>query len=429
MNAINRIVVIGNGFDLAHKLPTKYEDFINWYWKQWKTCLVRSENKVEDDGLISFRLKDEVNLAYWSLVWHHHYQTPFLFLNNIEKQDIIKWVKTDTQVCDFKSYSTFFDDICTHVEKKGWVDIENEYYNALNNAYFKAPEKLNKEFAIVKLKLIEYLTKIQNTKINSAIVNQSLRNKIFAPMQTDEIAISARKYLMNFLSEQYQGIQGVSYATIYDHLDLDGKEENYQILKNFSEEYGKQIETFGFDSLIDENLVSDGLLYPNRLLLLNFNYTNTADLYIPQDEKKCYWFPINHIHGDLENPESIIFGYGDELDDRYSKIEKLNNNEYLSNVKSIKYLESDNYRRMLSFIDSAPYQVYIMGHSCGNSDRTLLNTLFEHRNCISIKPFYYIKEDGTDNYLEIVQNISRNFTDMKLMRDRVVNKTYCEPLL
>lgn len=55
MNAINRIVVIGNGFDLAHKLPTKYVDFINWYWKQWETCLVRSENKVEDDGLISFR--------------------------------------------------------------------------------------------------------------------------------------------------------------------------------------------------------------------------------------------------------------------------------------------------------------------------------------------------------------------------------------
>lgn len=429
MNAINRIVVIGNGFDLAHKLPTKYVDFINWYWKQWETCLVRSENKVEDDGLISFRLKDEVNLAYWGLVWHHYYQTPFLFFDNIEKQDIIKLVKADDHVCDFKSYSAFFDDICTHVEKKGWVDIENEYYKALNNAYFDVPEKLNQEFAIVKLKLIEYLIKIQETKINSAIVNQSLKNKIFAPMQTSEIAISARKYLLNFLSEQYQGIHGVSYATIYDHLDLDGKGDKYQILKKFSEEYGKQIETFGFDSLVDDNLVPDELLYPNRLLLLNFNYTNTADLYVPQDERKCYWFPINHIHGKLENPESIIFGYGDELDDQYSRIEKLNNNEYLSNVKSIKYLESDNYRRMLSFIDSAPYQVYIMGHSCGNSDRTLLNTLFEHKNCISIKPFYYIKENGTDNYLEIVQNISRNFTDMKLMRDRVVNKTYCEPLL
>jgi hypothetical protein len=70
-----------------------------------------------------------------------------------------------------------------------------------------------------------------------------------------------------------------------------------------------------------------------------------------------------------------------------------------------------------------------MGHSCGNSDRTLLNTLFEHKNCVSIKPFYYKKEDGTDNYTEIVQNISRNFVDKKALRDRVVNKIFCQPLI
>jgi len=39
-----------------------------------------------------------------------------------------------------------------------------------------------------------------------------------------------------------------------------------------------------------------------------------------------------------------------------------------------------------------------------------------------------VKEDGTDNYLDIIQNISRNFTDMKMMRDRVVNKTFCETI-
>lgn len=146
---------------------------------------------------------------------------------------------------------------------------------------------------------------------------------------------------------------------------------------------------------------------------------------IPEEDA----FTINHIHGNLSDPESIIFGYGDELDDRYKDIMKLNSNEHLRNIKSIKYLETDHYRMLLSFIDSAPYQIYIMGHSCGNSDRTLLNTLFEHRNCISIKLFFYIKEDGSNSYMETVQNISRNFTDMKLMRDRVVNKTYCEPLL
>lgn len=265
-----------------------------------------------------------------------------------------------------------------------------------------------------------------STKINEAIINQSLRNKIFTPIKTNEIAISTREYLLKFTAEQYVGVQGLSYATIYHQLeDRDGHEKNSQVLENFAKEYGTQIKFFGIESVIDKNIIPDPLLYPNRLLLLNFNYTHTADLYIPQGKTKEYWFPINHIHGDLEKPDDIIFGNGDEL----SELVKLYNNEHLRNIKSTKYLETDNYRKMLTFINSTPYQVYIMGHSCGNSDRTLLNTLFEHKNCISIKPFYYIKEYGSDNYLEIIQNISRNFTDMKLMRDRVVNKTYCEKLL
>ncbi len=167
-------------------------------------------------------------------------------------------------------------------------------------------------------------------------------------------------------------------------------------------------------------------LLPNQILFLNFNYTSTADLYIPEGSD----FKVNHIHGELGNDKNpIIFGYGDELDDDYKEISKLNDNDYLKNIKSIRYLETDNYRKLLSFIDSAPFQIYIMGHSCGNSDRTLLNTLFEHKNCVSIKPFYHQREDGSDNYIEIIQNISRNFNDMRLMRDRVVNKTYCRPLV
>jgi hypothetical protein len=70
-----------------------------------------------------------------------------------------------------------------------------------------------------------------------------------------------------------------------------------------------------------------------------------------------------------------------------------------------------------------------MGHSCGISDRTLLNTIFEHKNCSSIKIFYHKMEDGTDNYSDVARNISRNFTNKPLMRKRVVNKTECKPLL
>ena len=166
-------------------------------------------------------------------------------------------------------------------------------------------------------------------------------------------------------------------------------------------------------------------MLPDNIMLLSFNYTKTASLYIPEKEE---YFTVNYIHGKLDNPESVIFGYGDELDEKYKQLQNLNDNECLKNVKSIKYLEADNYRKVLQFIESAPFQICIMGHSCGNSDRTLLNTIFEHENCISIKPYYHKRPNGSDDYIEIVQNISRNFKDPKLMIDRVVNKYYCEPL-
>ena len=159
-------------------------------------------------------------------------------------------------------------------------------------------------------------------------------------------------------------------------------------------------------------------------MLLNFNYTTIADDYFKPNDRLI----INHIHGTLAASNSVIFGYGDELDEQYKILVNKKENLYLDNIKSIKYLESSNYRRLLSFVNADAFQIYIMGHSCGNSDRTLLNTLFEHKNCVSIKPYYHKRKDGSDNYMDLVQNISRNFTDMKLMRDRVVNKTFCVSL-
>ena len=123
----------------------------------------------------------------------------------------------------------------------------------------------------------------------------------------------------------------------------------------------------------------------------------------------------------------IIFGYGDDSDEMYKRLSDKNDNRLLENDKTVKYLGSARYRNFLGFIESAPFQVCIMGHSCGISDRTLLNTIFQHENCVSIKPYFYENGDN-DDYYEIIKNISRCFDDKKLMRDRVVNKEYCEPL-
>ena len=280
-----------------------------------------------------------------------------------------------------------FGDICKSIETKGWVDIENEYYNfllpSIKGSEYKDPAILNEELDFIKDKLIEYLTYIEKKEEDSHIYDSDFDIKITGPINKQEVSIKAIEYYNNL---------------------------NEQNLRNEDEYYNAK------------KIIEQKPIKPKSIMLLIFNYTKTADLYRSDN------FKVNHIHGNLENPNSVIFGYGDELDLNYKELSRLNDNEYLRNIKSIKYLESSNYRDVLSFIESDQYQIYIMGHSCGNSDRTLLNTLFEHNNCVSIKPFYYKSPNGKDNYLDIIQNISRNFTDMKLMRDRVVNKTYCEPL-
>ena len=163
---------------------------------------------------------------------------------------------------------------------------------------------------------------------------------------------------------------------------------------------------------------------------LNFNYTNTIDLYNYKFENRYYVEQKQiQIHGRLgDSTNEINFGFGDEMDNDYKKIENFDDNEFLKYFKSFQYSQNSNYKKLLDYIDSQKFQVYIMGHSCGLSDRTLLNTVFEHKNCRSIKVFYHKRDDGTDNYTEIIQNISRHFNKKALMREKIVNKSLCVPL-
>ena len=399
---MNRIVLIGNGFDLAHGLKTRYEDFIDWYWDYRVNGFVNESKNISKDVLCS--IEDLTNQP-WHVSAYYGYN-----LNSDTGKAIIKKLKADNYRFKF-TYSPFFENICKSIKTKGWVDIENEYYNLLKIYALDSPSEadlvgLNIQIKYLQERLIEYLGVINQQEIK---VNQDIIKKIYAPIKIDDVSIEGCGKIKEYNDRWIER----------NRIDWESKMHRYGTTDMG---YISEVEDY---KKVRKPKFPDLFMLPDNIMLLSFNYTHTAQLYL----KKSSIFNLNYIHGEIQKPHSVIFGYGDELDEDFKKLKELNNNECQRNVKSIKYLESDNYRKVLSFIESDSYQVCIMGHSCGNSDRTLLNTLFEHKNCISIKPYYYIKKDGTDNYLELIQNISRNFTDMKLMRDRVVNKLYCEPLL
>ena len=405
---MNRLVLIGNGFDLAHGLKTRYEDFFYWYWEQRVNDFLHNSTKESCDVLCKL-----INLQYDSWLISLTYDTT---LKNGDGKEIYNHLVSNTD--SFKlEFSPFFDRIRKCIETKGWVDIENEYYELLKKYVLDGKdvseiEKLNHQLQYLQEKLIEYLKSID---IPENLIKNEIMRYIYMPFKSTEISIEGQWALKEHIELWMEKDDIVWDRKLYQY--------GYGFYsKGYVADFKERTEKIGFS--LEDNSIPLELLLPNHILLLNFNYTHTADLYC----KEASIFSVNQIHGDLENPKSVIFGYGDELDKDYKTILEKNENKYLGNIKSIKYLEADNYRKMLSFIESEPYQIIIMGHSCGNSDRTLLNTLFEHKNCVSIKPYYHQKNENDDNYTEIVQNISRNFKDMKLMRDRVVNKAYCEPL-
>ena len=120
---MNRIILIGNGFDLAHGLDTSYGNFIDWYWRKWRRELRSSTYSTLKDELCEFSLK------YKNSGWLASLFTNQIFISSLNGFEFINHLKQCQEIKIIQC--NFLERISHSVETKGWVDIENEYYNLL----------------------------------------------------------------------------------------------------------------------------------------------------------------------------------------------------------------------------------------------------------------------------------------------------------
>ena len=407
---MNRIVLIGNGFDLAHGLKTSYADFINWYWEQLKETILHTNQTFINDGLITVQLLPRRASGFF---YYFQYGAS---LGDAVNGSGDKLIDLLSRSGDFKIEQTaLLEEIMKSLEEKKWVDIERIYYDLLNESRKENSdiniEDLNQQLQALTNKLCEYLKDVEENSARE--INNTIKEKIYEPIKLQDIAIESTRESTRYFNDRCAKIHILNLLEKYQKIGILKNYDLEMLRISYKDDFGHYMQRdYKFATL------------PEKILLVNFNYTNIADQYVPEDQEIA---SVNYIHGTLEEPESMIFGYGDELDKRYMELSDMDDNRYMKNIKSHRYLEKSKYRELLQFANSDKFQIYIMGHACGNSDRTLLNTLFEHDNCVSIKPFFY-QYGSNDNYNDIIQNISRHFPNRQKFRDRVVNKTYCEPL-
>ena len=364
---MNRLILVGNGFDLAHGLKTSYKDFIDDFWED----VIFKLNMFKSDILLFSNEFIEISQNPHPTVDISNFKelaTNYTTLKNFLSSKNIRF--------DFKN--VFFNTL-SDISVNNWVDIENIYYfylkeNIEKNKYpkFSDVSDLNEDFNQTKKILENYLSKI-NKDFN---ISNQINKHIQSIFNLQDIESKYQTEIIKLIENNIK------------QLNINDIKKLNKTLEFFLENWRNQnkLEKENFIKSQAKNLGKDILeiinLYPTETLLLNFNYTNTTLDYIDEFNKingnyKDYNISEIHIHGELNNPENpIIFGFGDDVDKRYQEFEDLDDNRYLENFKSIAYSQTDHYKRLLEFIESDNFQVFIFGHSCGISDRTMLNTIF-----------------------------------------------------
>lgn len=387
---MNRLVIVGNGFDLAHGLKTRYEDFLLDYLIKHIKNLEINLDKGSIDNLIEVNYVDNCRLFNGEKVTDLFDE---LSLNKLLESEYLsiqnKWKKRNgyhdygvtiensgIKFISIRIKSRLFGEL---ISERKWTDIEKTYFDILLEVFKESKDKksfnneytinkLNTDFDFLKRKIIEYLN----------LVNKPL------------LDADTRKY---------------ENLSLFKVIDKCYTPPDLKYLERF---FSKEI----YEKIPDLE----------KIFLVNFNYTRLFEDYVfgttklseKQIEKTIYY----SIHGSLVFPENIIFGYGDDSNKHYQDLEDEDNEEYLKNIKSFYYPNDSHYIDLINALYEQEFDVFVFGHSLGLSDRVLLKTIFEHDNCKAIKLFH---RGSKESQFSKRIALSRHFTDKIKMRSKIVD--------
>ena len=227
---MNRLVIIGNGFDLAHGLKTSYKDFIDWYWEQRISMLFEEESNISEDPLCKFKwMLGQSQKDSWKRI---------MGLDKVNSNNgLLGLIKSLDELNHeyFIKKSDLLVRITMSIDTKGWVDIENDYYTLLkeHSNHTQYCERLNYEFQFLRIKLVEYLCGLPQAQYIP-----SVDNALHSIIHPGEVAVSSKHLVMKNL-----------------HVEKEFRFDELEVVSN----------PYQFE--------------PHNTMILDFNYTNTSFIY------------------------------------------------------------------------------------------------------------------------------------------------------
>lgn len=386
---MKKILMIGNGFDLAHGLPTSYKNFLkfceiinNFFLYQTvnaETANQNVENYFEKYTTIKQRLRKE-----FSTFVPEPSKKPFEILNKIADKAIQDFYK---MICDNIWIKYFFYIEKSNKLQEKWIDLEVEIFKVIQ--YLENTSKNNENSSVKQMK---FYLKDANSKIN------------YHEKSTEILEIDLRRMtraLEIYLTEFVEGIP--------------------------------------LEELHKKGYIED--IAPDYVL--SFNYTDTYSRLYDTSNNVEY----DYIHGyarynNTESTNNMVLGISESLPDEsknkdlrfvtfkkyYQRIYKKTGNKYLSWLKDLENsiirtekqnLEIENHNKTLFAgphpqnlkqqakickTDPIPkYELYILGHSLDVTDGDIIRRFL---CCNNITTTIYYLDNGID-LKEKISNLIR----------------------
>ena len=355
-----KILLIGNGFDLAHGLPTSYKDFLDF-------CKMVRE-------LYTYPIID----------------------NEYNQKKLIDWntdktIKSKLLECYENRKNCFEDKIttqCKELDELYDCIKENVWIN-----YFLEREKSIGE------NWIDFESEISN--VVQAI--ETLKGYIERDEDVLKIKDTKQQTIIYFLKIAKKSLQDVFNLKRIDGFIEDISIELDKLIRSL------EIYICEFVNEIDIIKENDDIKTITPDYVLSFNYSNTYERIYGQSKEVTY----DYIHGkaDIENNVdtcNLVLGIDEYLeDDKNDKLEFIAFKKFYQRI----YKSTDStYMKWVEQIKKYPevnHNLFIFGHSLDKTDRDILKLLICNDN-VTTNIYYYRKNKNDIKELgKLIKNLVR----------------------
>lgn len=358
-NRTKQYLIIGNGFDLAHEMLTKYEHFL--------TIMQAPDEFLE--AAKKHNKKETVDLR-----WQRYFDG----IDHIDLEAVGKM----TAIINSNSWAKYYSYCGAEIE--GWIDFEKEMLLPLN-LFLHISNSEDISIAGTEMKPYTVIDCPSRQLARAA----ELWDKYFEEVKEYKDRPAELVLKMHYSDSQRDILKEKLLHDLRHELD------------EFIESFRLYIKHVAMCKPVEKIAQIEGLKADS---IISFNYTCTEDHYTRLNHIHSF-----HVHGTANEKGSLVLGVNELIDDQ--------SNEFIYFIKYFQRIRRHLNPRYRDLIQNTPYVLYIYGHSLDITDEDIIKPFIEKASHIII--FYHNDKDYENKVINLINMFDRQYVEENLFGGRI----------